>query len=177
MEYIGLTKSPRFKNLKSWIKFYLKLNKRFYKILYKRFYLIENNYISYSSNFLVNDLFYFNLFFGYCKLIFSNQFSYKQLFLSKLICIDVCSMYKTYRHIFGLPVNGQRTWSNANTTYYNNLLLRQYKLKKFSIFLNDSKPLSFKKIFLAEYINIFWKFIRLNSSNLNRKSIRPRYSI
>lgn len=135
----------------------LGLNKRFYKILYKRFYLIENNYISYSSNFLVNDLFYFNLFFGYCKLIFSNQFSYKQLFLSKLICIDVCSMYKTYRHIFGLPVNGQRTWSNANTTYYNNLLLRQYKLKKFSIFLNDSKPLSFKKIFLAEYINIFWK--------------------
>jgi len=79
------------------------------------------------------------------------------LFLSRLIVTDICSIYKTYRHVFGLPVNGQRTWSNANTTYYNNLLLRQYKLKKFSTFLNDSKPLSFKKVFLCEYVNLFWK--------------------
>jgi len=83
--------------------------------------------------------------------------TYKQLFLVNLIFLDICCTYKTYRHIFGLPVNGQRTWSNANNSYTTNIILRQYKLKKFSNFLVNSKPFEFKKIFLAEYVNFFWK--------------------
>lgn len=83
--------------------------------------------------------------------------SYKFIYLYYFLIIDICASYKTYRHLFGLPVNGQRTWSNANTTYYNNLLLRQYKFKKFNLFLQNSLPFSFKKIFLCEYINLFWK--------------------
>ena len=133
------------------------LNKLFFKNFFKRCYLINSLSYQFNSSNILKDLLFFNLFFSYCYMYIPKIFSFKNFFLYNLLIIDICSIYKTYRHLFGLPVNGQRTWSNANTTYYNNLLLRQYKLKKFSLFLSNSKPLTFKKIFLSEYINFFWQ--------------------
>ena len=153
------------------------LNKNFFKMIYKRFYLVTNYRIRLSSNMLIGDILYFNIFFSSCELYYNNTLSYKQLFLSYLLITDICSVYKTYRHIFGLPVNGQRTWSNACSTYYNNLLLKEYKLKKFTTFLNDPKPLSFRKVFLCEYVNLFWKkqfFLEWASVRRRRHMVQQR---
>ena len=133
------------------------LNKLFLNTLYMRYYMIKYLFLPKSFNKVITDILYFNIFFFYSLIYIPSILSYKLFLLNQLLTIDFCAMYKTYRHIFGLPVNGQRTWSNANTSYYNNLLLRQYKLKKFSTFLRNSKPLSFKKIFLCEYVNLFWQ--------------------
>ena len=133
------------------------LNKYFIKFIFFR-----NYKILYLCSFFLKkkynpDILYFNIFFTYLLTFSTNSLSYKFIYLYYFLIIDICSSYKTYRHLFGLPVNGQRTWSNANSTYYNNLLLRQYKFKKFNLFLQNAAPFSFKKIFLCEYINLFWK--------------------
>jgi len=133
------------------------LNKHFIKFIFLRYYQIFKFSLFFLKKQYYLDILYFNLFYYYLIQFLTKTISYKFIYFYYLIILDICASYKTYRHLFGLPVNGQRTWSNANTTYYNNLLLRQYKLKKFSLFLQNAKPFSFKKIFLCEYINLFWK--------------------
>lgn len=132
-------------------------NKNFFNFFKKRFYWLKLKKIFFLFNWKKINLLVFNIFFIFVKFFLPPYLSYYKLLLSNMLFIDLCSIYKSYRHIFGLPVNGQRTWSNANSTYYSNLILRHYKLKKFSFFIIDSKPLSFKKVFLAEYVNFFWK--------------------
>lgn len=70
---------------------------------------------------------------------------------------DVVNSYKGVRHGFGLPVHGQRTWSNSWSCYRSNLLLRQFKIalsKKLytSITLSD-----LNMAYLAEQMNNLWK--------------------
>ena len=43
--------------------------------------------------------------------------------------LDFINSYRGLRHSFGLPVRGQRTWTNAWSCYKSNLVLRQFKLK------------------------------------------------
>lgn len=155
----------------------LGLNNLFFKFYLKRVYRLKNIFILKESNDLIKDILYFNLFFSCMEFYLFRRLQFKNLVLSYLLITDICCCYKTYRHIFGLPVNGQRTWSNANTTYYNNLLLRQHKLKKFHYYVNDTKPLSLKKVFLCEYINLFWKknfFLEWVSVRRRRKLVEQK---
>ena len=141
---------------------------------YRFSYLFYNNdvYIQKKEN-TKNDKLYFNIFFYYLKMLLPKNANYKDLILINLLIIDFCCIYKTYRHIFGLPVKGQRTWSNGLSSKNNNVLLRQYKLKKFSNFVVNFKPYDSKKIFIAEYVNFFWKqqnhieWLSIKKRNLN----------
>lgn len=71
--------------------------------------------------------------------------------------LDMITSYRGWRHYRGLPVRGQRTWSNAWSTYKSNWVMRNFKLllakKNYgSIPIKDVKVAS-----LAEYVNLTWK--------------------
>ena len=67
--------------------------------------------------------------------------------------LDLINSYRGLRHAFGLPVRGQRTWTNAWSCYRSNLILRQFKIK-LSKRLYTSITISELNIaYLAEQIN------------------------
>lgn len=67
---------------------------------------------------------------------------------------DLLGTYKAWRHTKGLPSRGQRTWTNAWTSYNNNTLLRYFRIFFFKNSLNLE---SSSQINLAEQINLLWK--------------------
>jgi len=83
--------------------------------------------------------------------------SIKDRFLLNIFYLDLIMSYRGWRHSRGLPVRGQRTWTNAWTTYRSNLVLREYKIiiaKR----LYGSLPLDDLSVaHLAEQTNLLWK--------------------
>ena len=74
-----------------------------------------------------------------------------------IFILDLINSYRGLRHAFGLPVRGQRTWTNAWSTYKSNLMLRQFKIK-ISKRLYGAVTISELNIaYLAEQINNLWK--------------------
>lgn len=74
-----------------------------------------------------------------------------------IFILDLINSYRGLRHSFGLPVRGQRTWTNAWSTYKSNLILRQFKIK-LSKRLYTSITISELNIaYLAEQMNNLWK--------------------
>ena len=67
----------------------------------------------------------------------------------RIIRLYLVKSYKGYCHALGKPVHGQRTWSNAWSSYKNNLTLRN--------FISESKN-SLEKNKLPEKIN--YKFVK-----------------
>lgn len=78
-------------------------------------------------------------------------FNFKNIYLYNLLLLDYTNTYKVYRHIFNLPVNGQRTWGGGKSIKLQPSLLYSYKLKKINKELNTTIPM-----FLAEYVNLMW---------------------
>lgn len=71
--------------------------------------------------------------------------------------MDFLLTYKGWRHIKGLPVNGQRTWSNGNTSYKNNTILRDYKSNILKNSYKNIQQQNISTIYLAEQVNLLWK--------------------
>jgi len=72
--------------------------------------------------------------------------------------LDMITSYRGWRHYRGLPVRGQRTWTNAWSCYKSNWILRNFKLvcskKNYgNIPLRDIKVAT-----IAEYVNMTWKY-------------------
>lgn len=83
--------------------------------------------------------------------------SLKKKMVFNIFMLDLVSSYRGLRHAFGLPVRGQRTWTNAWSCYRSNLVLRQFKIK-LSKRLYTSITISELNIaYLAEQINSLWK--------------------
>lgn len=82
----------------------------------------------------------------------SNQNQTKFLYY----CLSLLQSTETrgFRVIFGKPVNGQRTGSNAKTPKLNPHLLYQFKFKVLGNLLLTPQT---KPTFLAEYVNLFWQ--------------------
>lgn len=81
-------------------------------------------------------------------------FCLKKKVLINIYDLFLLNCYKSYRHLFGLPCNGQRTWRNATTASKINNTLILFKEKKL-FFLNKSS--NFKKyFFIIEYLNFFF---------------------
>lgn len=81
-----------------------------------------------------------------------NIISIKMIYIHNLLLLDKSLSYKTFRHLFNLPVNGQRTWSNAKSIKTIQSELYKYKFKKYNKFTNNNHTL-----FMAEIINLLWK--------------------
>ncbi len=81
----------------------------------------------------------------------------KRKMVFNVFILDLINSYRGLRHAFGLPVRGQRTWTNAWSTYKSNLTLRQFKIKV-SKRLYSSVTISELNIaYLAEQINNLWR--------------------
>ena len=86
-----------------------------------------------------------------------NKKDLKKKNIFNIFMLDFINSYRGLRHSFGLPVRGQRTWTNAWSCYKSNLMLRQFKLK-LSKRLYSSITISELNIaYLAEQINNLWR--------------------
>ena len=79
--------------------------------------------------------------------------NFSQLYLYNLLLIDYSNSYQTFRHLFNLPVNGQRTWGGGRSIKKLKSQLFNYKLKKYLKYTNLNNVL-----FLSEVINMLWKY-------------------
>ena len=89
--------------------------------------------------------------------IIPNNKNLKKRRLINIYFLDFISSYRGYRHSFGLPVNGQRTWTNAKTTFSSNSLLRNYKLNTFKKSLLGLPVSDINNAFYLEQLNFLWK--------------------
>lgn len=126
----------------------------------------KNSYINFfeqrlevSSKFVLNT--YKNskwyIFFNILDVIIPNNKNLKKQKLINIFFLDFISSYRGYRHSFGLPVKGQRTWSNANSVFKSNVLLRNYKLNTFKKSLFNIPLNDINNAFYLEQLNFLWK--------------------
>ena len=111
----------------------------FVNLLLKRFemfdyYLINQKKILFLFLFLKNFL--------------PSHVHFSKLYLYNLLLIDYSNSYQTFRHLFNLPVNGQRTWGGGRSIKITKSQLFNYKLKKYLKYTNLNNVL-----FLAEVVN------------------------
>lgn len=71
--------------------------------------------------------------------------------------LDMITSYRGWRHYRGLPVRGQRTWTNAWSSYKSNWVLRNYKLIVSKKNYNNVPIKDVKVATIAEYVNLTWK--------------------
>lgn len=77
------------------------------------------------------------------------KYGFKQIYIYNILYLEYANSYRTYRHLFNLPVNGQRTWGGGKSIKNLKSQLYNYKLKKFSRFLGINQVL-----FTAEIVNL-----------------------
>lgn len=70
-----------------------------------------------------------------------------------ILFLDLVQTYKGWRHLRGLPANGQRTWSNAWGCYKSNTVLRDHKAKLAKAFYGRSHSSDLRVSLMAEHIN------------------------
>lgn len=70
---------------------------------------------------------------------------------------DVITIYRGWRHFKGLPVRGQRTWSNAWSSYKANWTLRNFKLNNAKKFYGNIPEKEINVAHIAEQVNMLWK--------------------
>lgn len=107
-------------------------------------------YLPYSNIFLKK-----NWFNNFISFKFSNI---KQRDLSYIVFLNLIFLWRSIRHLFGLPVNGQRTWSNANNSKKVNTILINFKINQFKLIYINFKNLNLlKQLIFSEFINLILK--------------------
>lgn len=71
------------------------------------------------------------------------------LYTYNLIFLEYANSYRTYRHLFNLPVNGQRTWGGGRSIKILKSQLYNFKLKRLTKFFGCSQS-----TFMAEMVNL-----------------------
>lgn len=71
--------------------------------------------------------------------------------------LDMIQSYKGVRHARGLPCRGQRTWTNAWTSYRANTTLRVFKIKLLNRAYKKTPQGQLNVYYLAEQINLLWR--------------------
>lgn len=77
--------------------------------------------------------------------------------LSNIFFLNVINSYRGWRHSRGLPVRGQRTWSNAWSCYRSNLVLREFRIIVAKRIYGNIPLDRLNVADLAEQINLLWK--------------------
>ena len=71
--------------------------------------------------------------------------------------LDLLNTYRGVRHSFGLPVRGQRTWTNAWSCYKSNTVLRQFRLKVLKRLYVTASIKELNTSYFAETLNSLYK--------------------
>lgn len=77
--------------------------------------------------------------------------------LLNIFLLDLITSYRGWRHYKGLPVRGQRTWTNHSSSYRSNVVLRNYKVKLAKKFYGNLPIYEINVALAAEQINLLWK--------------------
>ena len=85
-----------------------------------------------------------------------NFFFFKR-YIYNIFLLDLISSYRGLRHCLGLPTRGQRTWTNAVSSYKSNTHLRHFKIYYFKRFLGTVNSTLASQSFMAEQVNLLWK--------------------
>lgn len=83
--------------------------------------------------------------------------SLQRRLLVNIFFLDFINTYRGYRHIFGLPTRGQRTWTNGNSVFKSNNTLRNYKTYVFKKSFSVSAQDNVNTAFYLEQVNFLWK--------------------
>lgn len=86
-----------------------------------------------------------------------NNSSFKTRHLLNIYLLNLLGTYRGWRHSRGLPVRGQRTWSNAWSSYRSNLLLRSYKINISKKIYGSNFSNDYFTAYLAEEVNNMWR--------------------
>ena len=101
--------------------------------------------------------------------IFAN---YKSRLEMNVLFVDLISTYRGWRHSRGYPSRGQRTWSNASSSYRSNLVLREVKLRIAKKFYGTVPASEINMAYLAEDINSLWKAQWVNEWKAAKKKVK-----
>ena len=71
--------------------------------------------------------------------------------------LDMITSYRGWRHYRGLPVRGQRTWTNSWSVYKSNWILRNFKLLCAKKNYGNIPARDTRVATIAEYVNSTWK--------------------
>lgn len=157
-------------NLSSEIKFNnqsVLYNTNLNSFLSKSFFGVSNNFVNVTSARLeINPKYSFNVY-GIDKWLALNYLlndlvpmnkSIKDKLILNINFLFLIRSYRGWRHAFGLPVRGQRTWSNAWTSQKSKNILRDYKFNCFKNGLATNHPDEIKNAFYLEQLNALWKW-------------------
>jgi ribosomal protein S13 len=92
---------------------------------------------------------------SYYIIPFSGSFFKKRML--NIAFLDLLTTYRGWRHLRGLPVRGQRTWTNAWSVYKSNNVLRNFKIKMSKKFYGSVPVREANIAYSAEYVNLLWK--------------------
>lgn len=84
------------------------------------------------------------------------KFSIKNYVEINFLKLDLINSYRSYRHFYGFPSRGQRTWSNSNTTKALNNTIRNYKIKWMKKYFANVKCNDLRNVSVAEHYNLIW---------------------
>lgn len=126
-------------------------NKHTYKLIYDRF---ENYYSSSIISYKDSE---WRKFKSVIFQFFPKSRNLKNRFDSNIFLLDFLNTYRGLRHSKGLPVRGQRTWTNAWSVYRSNLSLRRFKLELAKRIYGNMPISTLTTIYMAEQINYIWK--------------------
>ena len=86
-----------------------------------------------------------------------NNKDFKNKTVFNIFMLDLVNSYRGLRHSFGLPVRGQRTWTNAWSAYRSNISLRQFKIRLSKRLYSTITISELNIAYLAEQINNLWR--------------------
>lgn len=115
---------------------------------------IENTTNIHINNLNKNELEHFLL---YIYFIIPYKFSFFKKKVINIVLLDLITCYRGWRHFKGLPVRGQRTWSNAWSVYKSNNIMRNFKLKCAKRYYTNVPFKQANIAYTAEYVNLLWE--------------------
>jgi len=98
-----------------------------------------------------------SVFLRFITQIVPNKSNVKRRLLLNIFMLDLITSYRGWRHYKGLPVRGQRTWTNHSSSYTSNVVLRNYKIKLAKKFYGNLPLYEINIALAAEQINLLWK--------------------
>lgn len=86
-----------------------------------------------------------------------NMQDYRTRLVVNVFLLHLLTTYRGWRHSRGLPVRGQRTWSNGWSSYRSNLTLRSFKIKVAKHLYGGHVSNEYVTAYLAEEVNNMWR--------------------
>ena len=88
--------------------------------------------------------------------LYKFDLNYKLRYQFSIFILNLHGTYRGWRHLVGLPVRGQRTWTNSNSVYKANVYLREYRLLVAKVYYQGLVDKSLMVLILAESFNYLW---------------------